>query len=306
MKKYVQFGLLWGVLWVIFTTAAYAWNTNVWLLILWTWEVLSGSTSSYFPTNTWSVSTGSTNTWTVHTGTNNGGWWWGGWGGSWVGSNTETPIIPIIPIVPMPNVGVTWIVIPIQTWVVLWVDPNDQNLLPAAPLQIDPEVYNAYVWAKEYEITTISTREKARLDQPLLRSELAKMMVTFGTKLMWKIITPNPSCTIDSFKDAYQFDSEERKFIKQACDLQIMGWKNDKKSLIEYFNPHKVVTRAEFGTVLSRFLYGDAHNWDTSSDWWYKAHLQALNADKIMKKIDVPWMNEIRGYVLIMLQRVYE
>ena len=289
MKKYVLFGLVWLVGYVACNVSAYAWNTNVWLLILWTWEVLSGSTSSYFPTNTWSTATGSSNTWAVNTGNNNwGGWNWGwGWGWwSWIGWNVEPPIVPIIPIVPMPNSWLTWTIVPpIQTWEILWVDPNDQTLLPAAPIKIDPEVYNAYLWAKQYEITTIQTPEKARLDQPLLRSELAKMMVTFGTKLMWKIITPNPSCTIDSFKDANQFDSEERKFIKQACDLQIMWWKNDKKSLIEYFNPHKVVSRAEFGTVLSRFLYGDAHNWDTSSDWRFKAHLQALNTDKIMKKM---------------------
>jgi hypothetical protein len=99
-------------------------------------------------------------------------------------------------------------------------------------------------------------------------------------------------------------DTEERRYIEQACSLHIMWWKNDKKSIIEYFNPHKPVTRAEFGTVLSRLLYGETHNWDLSSEWWYKNHLLALQKDGIMKKIDTPLGNEIRWYVFIMLHRL--
>jgi hypothetical protein len=101
-----------------------------------------------------------------------------------------------------------------------------------------------------------------------------------------------------------KMDSEEKQYVEQACSLQIMWRKNDKKSLIEYFNPHKPVTRAEFGTVLSRLLYGDTHNWDLSPEWWYKNHLLALQKNNIMKKIDTPLGNEIRWYVFIMLHRL--
>ncbi len=284
-------------------TNASAWNTQIGLVILGSGETLSGSTSWYFPPVTWSNASGSTNTWTVHNTGNNS---WGGWAG-W---NVGTPSVPILPI---PNLGTTWIVdvIPpttwtILTWPVLWLDTwNVWTPTTVVPI-IDQEVLSAYNWSKQYGITTITTPEKARLDQPLLRSELAKMMVNFSVEVMWKFVTPHRSCTVDSFKDAYQMDAEERKYIKQACDLQIMWWKNDKKSIIEYFNPHKVVTRAEFGTVLSRFLYGEANNGDVTENWWYKAHLAALNHDSIMKKIDQPYLNEIRWYVMIMLQRVYK
>lgn len=299
MKKYIVAGLfiLWSILFV--QNQASAGNTQVWLLILWSWETLSWDTSSYFPPVTWSNNTGSNTTWNTNTGTNNG---WGGW-------STVTPWTPLTPTptltgtnTPPATTGttLTWVIIPPTSW--------DQTTIPWTPAPswlIDQEVISAYNWAKQYGITTIQTRDKARLDQPLLRAELAKMMVNFSLEVMWKTITPQWSCTIESFKDYNQLDSEEKIYVKQACDLQIMWWKNDKKSLIEYFNPHKPVSRAEFGTVLSRFLYGNTYNGDTWDDW-FKAHLVALNHDNIMKKIDQPYLNEIRWYVMVMLQRVYK
>lgn len=287
--------ILWAFLIIFSHNTASAGNTQVWLLILESWEVLSGTTSSYFPQPaTWNTSTGNNSTWT----SNGGGVGWG-----W---SLNIPIFPIVPIsttwviVPSTWTISTWVIVPIISW---WVEVTP--IIPM-PTMIDEEMLSSYNWARAAWITTISTPEKARLDQPLLRSELAKMMVVFSTKVMGKTIAPNTQCIVSSFADINQMDSEEKWYIQQACELQIMGWKNDKKSTIQYFNPHKAVTRAEFGTVLSRFLYGDKYNGDLSEDGWYKAHLKALNDDSIMKKIDQPMLNEIRWYVMIMLKRIYK
>ncbi|HBB04406.1 TPA: hypothetical protein DCZ39_06000 [Patescibacteria group bacterium] len=43
-------------------------------------------------------------------------------------------------------------------------------------------------------------------------------------------------------------------YIKLACQLGLMGVG------ITDFNPNGEVTRAEFGTVLSRALYGEQYN----------------------------------------------
>jgi hypothetical protein len=43
-------------------------------------------------------------------------------------------------------------------------------------------------------------------------------------------------------------------YIKLSCQLGLMG------QGITVFNPDGEVTRAEFGTVLSRALYGDTYN----------------------------------------------
>ena len=80
------------------------------------------------------------------------------------------------------------------------------------------------------------------------------------------------------------------------------------------FNPNDYVTRAQFGTVLSRLLFGDVYNIKDESKvymnawFWYKDHLEALKRYWIMTKIDGDWPNSLerRGWVMLMLQRADE
>ena len=60
---------------------------------------------------------------------------------------------------------------------------------------------------------------------------------------------------------------------------------------ITAFKPDDVVTRAQFGTVLSRALYGDMYN---DGDPYYLFHLQALQEAKIMNNIATPSASEVR------------
>ena len=60
------------------------------------------------------------------------------------------------------------------------------------------------------------------------------------------------------------------------------------------------VNRAQFGTILSRLIYGEANNGGTP---FYEKHLNALKAAGIMTMIDNPFMKELRGFVMIMLMR---
>ncbi len=69
---------------------------------------------------------------------------------------------------------------------------------------------------------------------------------------------------------------------------------------ITAFNPNSVVTRSQFGTVLSRALYGDMYN---DGDPYYINHLQALKEDGIMTNISAPSVTEVRGYVMLMMMR---
>lgn len=72
---------------------------------------------------------------------------------------------------------------------------------------------------------------------------------------------------------------------------------------ITNFNPYGVVTRAEFGTVLSRALRGDEYDGATP---YYADHLDALKDAGIMTNISNPSMTEVRGYVMLMMQRAEE
>ena len=68
---------------------------------------------------------------------------------------------------------------------------------------------------------------------------------------------------------------------------------DDNGNPAEKFNPTDTVTRAQFGTVLSRLLYGNLYNTQKKNQW-YVQHLEALNNAGIMKKIDDPNMKELR------------
>ena len=86
----------------------------------------------------------------------------------------------------------------------------------------------------------------------------------------------------------------------QSCLLDIMGIDTDGTPLSD-FMPNQTVSRAEFGTVLSRMLYGNVNN---VSNPRYANHLEALKRNDIMTQIDMPLeREEIRQRVWLMLMR---
>ena len=65
------------------------------------------------------------------------------------------------------------------------------------------------------------------------------------------------------------------------------------------------VTRAQFGTVLSRLLYDGQHN-TRNSKLWYAQHLLTLHEAGIINDISDPSAVEHRGYIMLMLMRAVD
>ena len=128
----------------------------------------------------------------------------------------------------------------------------------------------------------------------LLRAHMAKMMVNYAVDVLG--LTPNTSKPCN-FTDIANQSDELRGYITEVCQLWLMGVGIDK------FNPNGMVTRAEFGTVFSRALYGNAYN---EGNPYYLHHLQALKDAGIMNDISNPNAREIRGYVMLMMKRADE
>ena len=163
--------------------------------------------------------------------------------------------------------------------------------------QFASEQNDAYLWACQHNITTVRTIQEARLDQPLTRAELAKIMSVYAMKEYH--LKPFKAGAVN-YKDVNADLGDLADYIQLAYQLQIMGINAD-GTPIEAFEPHKLVSRAEFATVLSRVIWGNKHN--ISGDYRYSAHLQALKKYKIITS-DVPanrW--ELRGRALLMLHR---
>ena len=163
--------------------------------------------------------------------------------------------------------------------------------------QFASEQNDAYLWACQHDITTMRTIQEVRLDQPLTRAELAKIMSVYAMKEYH--LKPLRTAAVN-YKDVNTDLGDLADYIQLAYQLQIMGINAD-GTPIQAFEPHKLVSRAEFATVLSRVIWGNKHN--ISGDDRYSAHLQALKKYEIIIS-DVPanWW-ELRGRALLMLHR---
>lgn len=156
------------------------------------------------------------------------------------------------------------------------------------------EFEQAYEFAYKYGITTKVTLKDADMEWVILRIDLAKMITNYAIRVSGKNIDANKSC---SFSDLQWLWLQTQQFAIQSCQLWLM-WQNTNN----IFNPFGVVTRAEFGTILSRLLRWEKYN--TFGTDRYNWHLQALKENAIMKYVETPSMKELRWYVMLMLMRV--
>ena len=150
----------------------------------------------------------------------------------------------------------------------------------------------AYDWAYQNGITTQDSIEKANMKWRITRAELAKMISNYSINVLWMKRDESRDCIFLDVSD--EFDEKYGYWIMYSCQLWLMGQN------IEEFKPNNFVTRAEFGTVLSRVLWWSRNEWGST---YYENHLRALKSVWIMNNISVPMDNEIRGYVMLMLMR---
>lgn len=164
------------------------------------------------------------------------------------------------------------------------------------------EQQEAYNYAYSQKITTISPIEKAKLNDPLTRVAMAKMISNFAINVLWLKPDTSKDC---SFSDVSRtLDSNYNHGVTQACQLWLMWmWNNWKKS--DKFSPYIIVTRAQFATAFSRAL--SQANWKIVEDGnpYYSTHLQYLNSKWIIRNVNSPSADshEKRWNVMIMMMR---
>jgi hypothetical protein len=213
-----------------------------------------------------------------------GGWWGGGGGSSTVTSNSW-------------QVASTGNTLTTETKTlsgeVEWSSHASAGDITNSPYS--SELNQAYQFAFEYWITTQSTIQKANMGGVLVRSHMAKIMTNYAITVLGKV--PN-TWVVCEFKDISHETAEMKFYTKLICQLGIMWVKTD-GTPANTFNPTWVVTRAEFGTALSRLLYGNLYN-----NWvpFYRNHLRALKNAGIIKTTTAT-NKELRGNVMLMLMR---
>jgi hypothetical protein len=181
-------------------------------------------------------------------------------------------------------------------------EPVDSSKHNSA-IEINPdysiEQNNAYSYAYQNWITTMPTIEKADIKWKLIRKHLAKMITVYAVNVLW-LRTDNSMSGCKDFADIKGESNEMKLYMQYSCQLGLM-WLDSNGSPATKFNPNEKVTRAQFGTVMSRMLRWTKYNW---WEWKrYTKHLEALKDWWIMTKIDTPKMLELRWWVMLMLMR---
>ena len=157
-----------------------------------------------------------------------------------------------------------------------------------------PEFIEAYNFAKTNWITTQTNIQKAKIDSPLTRIAMAKMLSYYAINVLWQ--DPDMTQTIKFEDVSDKRDAEYDNGVTLAYQLGIM-WINMKNNK---FRPDDEVTRAEFVTALSRMIYGMKDG--TWKMKYYEPHMTRMYNEWIISNTN-PKMKEKRWYVMIMLMR---
>ena len=167
--------------------------------------------------------------------------------------------------------------------------------LPSASVfgaEYSQELQDAYNWAYSKGVTTMSPIDNANMYGAITRAEMAKMLSVYSTEVLKATPDTSAACT---FSDIDSVKGDLHDYIIESCQLGIMG------QGITAFRPYDTISRAEFGTALSRVLWGSENEGGTP---YYAKHLDALKANGIMNQIaNAESTKEIRGYVMLMLMR---
>jgi hypothetical protein len=157
------------------------------------------------------------------------------------------------------------------------------------------ELQGAYNWAYSKGVTTMNSIDNANMYGAITRAEMAKMLSVYAVEVLGLSEDEARAC---NFTDIDSVKGDLHDYIIKSCKLGIMG------QGITAFRPYDTLSRAEFGTALSRVLWGDKYEGGTP---YYANHLNALKAAGIMNQIaNAEQTKEVRGYVMLMLQRSEE
>ena len=157
------------------------------------------------------------------------------------------------------------------------------------------EYPEAYTWAYNNWITTMTSIDKANMNWEITRIALAKMISNYAINVLNRPLRTSWGCKFDDISN--ELDEQYDNWVSNACAMRLM-WQN-----ISKFRPYDKVTVAEFWTILSRLLHDIEFN-SYGNEPFYKYHIEALKYAWIMPDISNPtWRNAIRGDIMSMLRK---
>lgn len=188
--------------------------------------------------------------------------------------------------------------------------PSDQEAQSIAS-KVDTKKYptemiEAFLFAKNVGMTSFSDITKAMMYNELTRAQLAKFAVEYATDVLGFQADMDRSTMCFWYTDTSKA-GDLLQYIQYSCMMKLLGQKADGITPAGTFRPNDLVTRAEFGTFMSRLVFGGTYNSKSANDpKWYQAHLEALKANGIITQIDEPFAKELRAWAMIIMYRTAE
>lgn len=166
---------------------------------------------------------------------------------------------------------------------------------------LDQEYQAAYTFALQYSITTMPTCLTANMDGLLIRAHAAKMISNYAMNVLKQEPNTDKVCT---FNDMDEQPLEMQTYAQIACQLGLMGLETDGVTPSTSFNPTDYLDKAQFATILSRLLYGEQYNGNTTC--WYCDHVAALQDAGVITVITDLFDPLKRAFAMIMLMRTQQ
>ena len=165
------------------------------------------------------------------------------------------------------------------------------------------ETFNAHQWAYSNGLTKYRTASEARMDDPLNRSEMAKISSIFATQFLDKVPNEKKKEFCSQYPDLWKVTSDMEAFIIESCELGYMWYESNGIDALERFRPYTPVTVAEAATILSRIVWWNDNAMNGKD--WYKWHLYATYNHWLIDDIKDPTKRSItRREAYTMLYRL--
>jgi hypothetical protein len=104
-----------------------------------------------------------------------------------------------------------------------------------------------------------------------------------------------------SFDDMQEQSQEMQWYAIIACQLGLMWLETDGMTPASSFNPNQPVDKAQFATMMSRMLYGEQYNGNTTCR--YCDHVDVLVDTRVITVTTDLFEPFRRAYAMIMLMR---
>ena len=186
--------------------------------------------------------------------------------------------------------------------------PKKEDVQPSQWKTLDTtspskETFNAHQWAYSNGLTKYRTASEARMDDPLNRSEMAKISSIFATQFLDKVPNENKKEFCSQYPDLWKVTSDMEAFIIQSCELGYMWYESNWIDALARFRPYTPVTVAEAATILSRIVRWNENAMNGKD--WYKWHLYATYNHGLIDDIKDPTTRSItRREAYLMLYRL--